>query len=610
MERLIPLTVAGPFLVAAVLLGLATFCKQRWLFDLLAVATSMAVAVLCLFLLEASRRGILVYWFGGWRPREGVALGICFAVDPAGAIMAALAGVLVTLSLIFSWHYFEAVGTLFHSLMLIFLGAMVGFSLTGDLFNMFVFFELMGVAAYALTGYKIEETGPLQGGFNFLVMNSIGAFFVLMGIAVLYGRTGALNMAQISRTLASRPADAAVGVAMAMLMIGFMVKAAIVPFHFWLPDAHAVAPAPVSMLFSGIMVELGLFAVARVHGAVFTAVPGGSVPGVHRMLLSVGALTAVVGGIMCVAQRHLKRMLAFSTVSHGGFILSALAIPGAAGGAFMYMIGHGMVKAALFLCVGILLHRFNSVDEVALHGAARGARGTACIYFLAALGLAGAPFSATFVGKSMVEDLASASYVPWLTGIALASSILTGSAVFRAGIHVFLGWGKPSPVVTSAPATGQEERETASTRHRIPVVMWAPPAVLVAMSLAAGLTPGMVERAMDAGRQLHDPRTFAQAVLDGVSAAPPAETNFEVTAQARVVGVVIVVIAILLATTDLWLRRLASRLLPRRRMRRLYRLAVFHPLRMLHRFHSGYVGDYVAWFVFGGGILIAVIVYA
>jgi multicomponent Na+:H+ antiporter subunit D len=601
MEPIVPLTVALPFAMGALLLGLARFCRQRWLFDLLAVGTSIAVTVLCLVLLEGSRWDILVYWFGGWRPRSGVALGICFAVDPAGAIMAALAGVLVTSSLIFSWHYFDAVGAFFHSLVLIFLGAMIGFALTGDLFNLFVFFELMGVAAYALTGYKTEETGPLQGGFNFLVMNSIGAFFVLIGVALLYGRTGALNMAQISRTLASQPADAAVGVALASLLIGFMVKAAIVPFHFWLPDAHAVAPTPVSVLFSGIMVELGLFAIARIHGAVFASIPGGSSAGIHRLFLSVGALTAVVGGIMCLVQRHLKRMLAFSTISHGGFILSALAIPGAAGGAFMYTIGHGMIKAALFLCVGILLHRFGSVDEAALHGAARRLRKVGVIYFAAAVGLAGAPLFATCVGKAMVEHLTEKPYAYTLTAVALVSSILTGAAVLRAGVHVFLGWGEPSALEVSAPCPGSEERETEPARHHIPAVMWVPPAVLVALSILSGLSGAMIRHTAGAGRQLHHPETLTAAVLDDRSVPPRIEVYFSVPMKARITATATTVLAAALAGAQIWRFRMPVW------RRGFWRTAVLGSLRSLHRIHSGYVGDYVAWCVFAGGLLIAVV---
>ncbi len=601
MERLVPLTVAIPFLAAALLLAISSFTERRRLIDLVTVAASGIVAFLCILLLIACRRETLVYWFGGWRPQQDVALGICFVVDPAGAIMAALSSVLVTLSLVFSWHYFDAVRTFFHSLMLIFLGSMVGFSLTGDLFNMFVFFELMGVAAYALTGYKIEETGPLQGGLNFLVMNSIGAFFVLAGIAVLYGRTGALNMAQIGQTLASRPMDAAAGAALGLLLIGFMVKAAIVPFHFWLPDAHAVAPAPVSVLLSGVMVEMGLFAIARIHGAIFFAAPGRPAGALRDLLLVIGALTALLGGIMCAGQCHLKRLLAFSTVSHAGFILSALMIPGAAAGAFMYMVGHGTVKATLFFCVGILLHRFNSVDEIALHGVACRLRGVAAIYFLAALGLTGTPLFATFIGKSMVEEAAPGHYGAWLAAIAMTSSILTGGAALRVGAGVFLGWGKPFFVAASAPSRGQEERETEEAWHRIPAVMWTPPALLVAMALAVGLLPGMAEEAEDAAQRLGHPKRFISAVLRGTPEPPVLKTDFTLTAKTWATGLVTTAGAALLAAVAVWFHLLAPG------FRQFWNMLLMQPLQWLRRLHSGYVGDYVVWFMAGSGTVLAVL---
>jgi multicomponent Na+:H+ antiporter subunit D len=244
------LPVAIPLFVAALLIGTATIVHRR-LVDAVAILTAASVAVLCLYLVSQAGKGPLIYWFGGWTPRQGVVPGISFVIDPIGASVAALAAVLATAAFVFSWRYFDAVGTLFHVLMLVFLAAMVGFAMTGDLFNLFVFFELMSVSAYALTGYKIEESGPLQGALNFAITNSLGAFLLLWGIALLYGRTGALNLAKIGQSLVQGPVDALVITAFILLAAGFFVKAAIVPFHFWLADAHAVAPTPVCILFSG-----------------------------------------------------------------------------------------------------------------------------------------------------------------------------------------------------------------------------------------------------------------------------------------------------------------------------------------------------------------------
>src|SRR5881227_3100963 len=162
------------------------FAYRRVVADAVATGAAAAVTTFCAILLARSVGGPIVYWFGGWTPSHGVALGISFSIDSLGAGMATLTSLLVTASLVFSWRYFETAGALFHSLMLVFLAAMAGFSLTGDLFNMFVFFELMSGAAYALTAYKIEERGPLQGAINFAVTNSVGAFTILIGIGMLY----------------------------------------------------------------------------------------------------------------------------------------------------------------------------------------------------------------------------------------------------------------------------------------------------------------------------------------------------------------------------------------------------------------------------------------
>ena len=154
--------------------------------------------------------------------------------------------------------------------MLVFLAGIVGFCLSGDLFNMFVFYELFSVAAYALAGYRTTDPGSVRGALNFAITNSVGAILVLGGIALLYGRTGALQPGQLGRP-SPRPADRLVIVAFLLLMVGFFVKAAVVPFHFWLADAYALAPTVVGVLFAGVVSELGLYAVVRVYWTVFSA---------------------------------------------------------------------------------------------------------------------------------------------------------------------------------------------------------------------------------------------------------------------------------------------------------------------------------------------------
>ncbi|HEV2922349.1 MAG TPA: proton-conducting transporter membrane subunit, partial [Actinomycetota bacterium] len=446
MDLLPALPVALPLLVAAALVGLAPVCP-RPVADAAAVVTAALVALACLALLAACLDGPVVYWFGGWTPRDGgIALGVAFAVDPVGAALATLAGVLATAALTFSWRIFEAVRTLHHGLMLVFLAGIVGFCLSGDLFNMFVFYELFSVAAYALAGYQTTDPGSVRGALNFAITNSVGAILVLGGIALLYSRTGALNLAQLGQTLAQRPADRLVVAAFLLLMVGFFVKAAVVPFHFWLADAYALAPTVVGVLFAGVVSELGLYAVARVYWTVFSA-PLAGVEGLRGVLLLGAVATALVGGVMCLLQHHLARMLAYATVSHVGLTLAgfALLVPVGAAGAVLYLLADGLVKGSLFISVGIVDHHLHDVDERRLRGRGRHMPWAAALMVAGALGLAGVPPFGTFLGKALMEEAALEAGAPWLIGLFVVVAALTSAALLRATGRVFLGLGAPGP---------------------------------------------------------------------------------------------------------------------------------------------------------------------
>ncbi|HET8667151.1 MAG TPA: complex I subunit 5 family protein, partial [Terriglobales bacterium] len=468
---LVPLPAAVPLVIAALLAALNRIIPRRAA-DLLAMATSVGVGAICGALLYFSKIDPIVYWFGGWTPRAGIALGISFVATPIGSGLATLVCVLVTASFLYSWRYFDSIGTVYHVLMLVFLGAMCGFALTGDMFNLFVFFELMSAAAYALCGYKIEEAGPLQGALNFAIINTIGAVLVLCGIALLYGRTGALNMAQIGRSLSG--ADGLVITAFSLVACGFFVKAAAFPFHFWLADAHAVAPTPVCVLFSGVMVELGIYAVGRVYWSVMDAPFASHRPALRGVLIGAGVITALLGAVMCFAQRHIKRLLAFSTVSHVGLLIIALGLldSSAIAGAALYTVGHGLVKATLFLCSGILLHRLGSVDELELHGRGRRLSGTAAIFLIAGFGLAGLPPFPTFLGEAAITESAGKFGHHWLTWVFFAAGAITTGAVFRVAGHVFGGLGRAGKKDHTGAKYIEEDRETAGPHHRVPVSMW------------------------------------------------------------------------------------------------------------------------------------------
>jgi multicomponent Na+:H+ antiporter subunit D len=598
-----PLPVALPLLVAAVLVGLAPVLPRR-VADAATLATAAVVTLLCLALLVRSLDEAVVYWFGGWTPRDGIALGVAFAVDPVGAALATLAGVLATAALTFSWRIFEAVRTLHHGLMLVFLAGIVGFCLSGDLFNMFVFYELFSVAAYALAGYRTTDPGSVRGALNFAITNSVGAILLLGGIALLYGRTGALNLAQLGQSLATGPADRLVVVAFLLLMVGFFVKAAVVPFHFWLADAYALAPTVVGVLFAGVVSELGLYAVARVYWTVFSA-PLAGTEGLRGVLLLGAVTTALVGGVMCLLQHHLARMLAYATVSHVGLTLAGFALlgPAGAGGAVLYLVADGMVKGSLFISVGIIDHHLLDVDERRLAGRGRHLPWLAALMVAGALGLAGVPPFGTFLGKALMEEAAVETGLPWLIGLFVVVAALTSAALLRATGRVFLG---PWRSRGTGEAAARSPDEAAVRHPHVHATQVVPAVGLLAGAVAVGLAPGLADAVLDAAGRFTDRPAYVAAVLQGggdlarAGAHPPLHLG-----GPALLAALSALLGLGLALAALLPERLPARL--RGGVARAWG-PVAATLRGLH---NGSIGDSVTWLVVGmstfGGLLVLVV---
>lgn len=569
-SALLPFTVLSPLAVAMLLLAVAHSVPHR-LTTVIAVLTAITVAAMCAYLARMSLNGPVLEWFGGWAPaasgRPGVVLGISFLADPASAAIAAFTGLLFTASFIFAWGCFDAVHSHFEVLMLLFLAAIVGFCLTHDLFNLFVWFELMSVAAFALTAYPLGKSS-LEGAFNFTIVNSLGSFLMLSGVGLLYARSGTLDFSQMGRVVAAIGSDPVLNGGFCLVATALLIKGAIVPFHMWLSDAHAVAPSPVSVIFSGIMVSAALFALAKIVAQIFSH-DAEVMSLVHSLLSGLGAGTALIGGTMAFAQRHLKRMLAFSTIAHLGIMLTAIAAVTPAGfaGFVLYLLGHGLVKGTLFMVAGILLATRASADEMGLYNKAKDLWPAGVAMGIGGLLLGGMPIGLIYVGSQTFE---AAPRLPVV--MILVAAALTGAGVLRACARIFFGLsGSPGPEITAPTERGREKNVRPLWLMLLPCAALLALAVIPANSIMAFFAT--------AALRLFDPLGHAHTTL------PVATLSLKSFSSA---ALMLVLVGVALAR-----ERPTSAL-----ARRLFHVELL-PFRALQFLHSGVVGDYVVWTIVG-----------
>jgi multicomponent Na+:H+ antiporter subunit D len=340
------------------------------------------------------------------------------------------------------------------------------------------------------------------------------------------------------------------------------------------------------------MVELGLYAVLRLYSVIFLPALDDKVGLLRGILLTLGTLTALLGAIMCFAEHHLKRLLAFSTVSHSGLMLSAIALQGsvATAGFLTYLLAHAFVKSSLFFIAGILLHRLRTASEPALVGKATQLRGSAAMWFLGGVGLAGAPGFATVYGESLTSSAAEAIGVHWLSAVFIASGSITAAAVFRVGFHSFLGWGDEP--ITDRAALVDELPETPNQQRGTPWYLLTPPIICLACAITLSLIPGFREQMLIAASRVCSQPGYLHAVYTGSALDAHLVGSLVPSALvAGVRGVLAAVIGLALALTSVFRSRLA----------RVLRLGAFleGPMRPLRALQSGHVSDYVLWMTIG-----------
>ena len=525
----VPLTDLAPLAVMIPVLGAAvTFMLVRRPRAQITVTVSALVLTLvldALLLAAVWDTGIAAVHLGGWP----APLGITLVVDRLSALMLVVSA-LVTLAVLL---YASAQGlinrdeggpvSIFHPTFLILVAGVSNAFLAGDLFNLYVGFEILLTSSYVLLTMG-GTAQRIRAGITYVVVSVLSSVVFLIAIAMIYAATGTVNMADLAVKLGELPTDVQM-VLHVLLLVGFGIKAAVFPLSFWLPDSYPTAPAPVTAVFAGLLTKVGVYAMIRTETLLF--------PGEHvnALLLVVAALTMVVGILGALAQTDIKRILSFILVSHIGYMIFGLGLATEAGlTATVYYVAHHItVQTTLFLVTGLIENRAGTANIDRLGSLAKVSPFVSVLFLVPALNLGGIPPFSGFLGKvgllrGGVEQATPLAYT--LVGVSLLVSLLTLLVVVRVWTRAF--WRRVEDVEhPPAQLVAAYERAVARGERPRPLEpgLVLPTTALVGLTLVFTVAAGpLFALADEAATDMLDRSPYIAAVLDDAAAERAAAT--------------------------------------------------------------------------------------
>jgi proton-translocating NADH-quinone oxidoreductase chain N len=469
----------NPVLLIAVPLGLAFAVPlfgliSKKIVRFIPVAGLLFNLVVCIILFPGVLEQPIHVLIGGFSPPFCINL----VAGPVGILFSGLIALVGFLVSIYALDYIKE-GALekYHILYLLLLTGATGVVLTGDIFNLFVFFEILCLSSYSLVAYLGDKAGT-ESAIKYLIQGALGSSLILMGIGLLYGQFGTLNMADIASNINS-VSSTSIFLPMVLLVTGFGVEAAIFPLNAWLPDAHSSAPSSISAILSGIAIEVGLYAVVRVVFTIFGA------SDFLMFLLFLGVLTLLIGEMCAFSQDNIKRMLAYSSIGQIGLIVFALSIAtsyGVTGGIFQ-LISHTLGKALMFLAAGYMIYRSGSMNISSIEGMGKKMPYTSLAFTIGAFSLVGMPPFIGFPSKFMIVRAALLKQEVLFTiliVLVLLATIIEGAYFFR--------------VVQAIYFKGEKSNQN---KERTPVIALIPLFVFAGLIVVIGIYPKLVTNVLD-----------------------------------------------------------------------------------------------------------------
>ncbi|WP_439693432.1 Na+/H+ antiporter subunit D [Curtobacterium sp. SP.BCo] len=510
MTWLVPLLVLVPLLGAAVALGLLNHQKLQRAITVVVLVVALAVAATLMVLVD--HHGTIVVQVGGWEAPYGISL----VVDRLSALLLTVSASVLLIVLLFSIGQGlaaddgEAPVTIFYPTYLVLAAGVLDSFIAGDLFNLYVAFEMLLVASYVLITLGGSEQ-RVRAGTTYIVTSLIASAIFLAAIGLVYGATGTVNIAQISERMAALPEHVQL-LLHTMLLIGFGIKAAVFPLAFWLPDSYPTAPAPVTAVFAGLLTKVGIYAIIRLETIIFPR------PQLNTVLLIVAILTMLVGVLGAVSQTDVKRLLSFTLISHIGFMVMGVGLGSVVGtaAAVFYTVHHIVVQTTLFLVSGLMERVGGTTSTRSLGGLLKAAPLLAALYLVPAFNLGGIPPFSGFIGKLGLFRAAALDGSPlaYVTiGAGVVTSLLTLYALMRVWDAAF--W-RPRPAAEAAAPHASTAEPHAALRSPEPAPL------TVSEETGKAFHPGGSTTVTDAphASSASSPHTAPTETQDGVGEAP------------------------------------------------------------------------------------------
>ena len=446
MNPLIPLFVVIPLTGAFLDMILGRFIKgfSRYFTSVVL----LALASMSIYSAATTGTDPSVYNVGGWEPVLGIPVGISMVMDGFTVLMLCIINIVGFLSAFYSVSYIKRFTSdnFYYALFCLMTAGMNGVVLSGDIFNIFVFLEISVISAYALVAFGVEKN-ELEASFKYQVLGSLASFFILFGIALIYWKTKTLNIADIREVLKSgyeRPYYIFVEL---LILCGFGLKAAIIPFHAWLPDAHSSAPSPISAMLSGVLIKAaGIYVIIRLFFNLFETSESMAI-----LITTLGSLSMVIGVFLAIGQWDIKRLLAYHSISQMGYVVLSvgmgmilisrgvkheIAMLAIAGGLY-HLVNHAAFKGLLFLNAGAIEYTLGTRDLREMGGLGKSMPATSATSFVASMSISGIPPFNGFFSKLIIIIAAIMARFYFLAFLAVLVSIITLASFLKFQRYAF-----------------------------------------------------------------------------------------------------------------------------------------------------------------------------